>query len=150
QPLSGYVDIVFAAFTLGAFAFALLAIENGRTSDVAFCALSSGLAMGVKISFIYFSGPVILLLLASAAWRGVGAGSVVRIAGRLALIGLLFVAGCGYWLGRNLIQTGNPIFPSSVKIAGRTLLEGPSEIVGSKRQQGWFVPDTASWARYPF
>lgn len=150
QPLAGYVDAAFAAFVLAAYAFAVLAAVEGRFAHLAFCALAGGLALGVKISFLYFSIPILLLLAGPHAWRGMLAGSPRLRLARLFLCAALFGAGSGYWLGRNLVETGNPIYPTRVRIAGVTLLEGPREIGASNRQQAWFVPKTVSWLRYPF
>jgi hypothetical protein len=150
QPLSAYVDVAFAAFVLAAFAFALLAAAEGRFAHLALCALAAGLGLGVKISFVYFGVPAVVVLASSKAWSGFLRGGRQTVARRAVLCLALFLSGCGYWLGRNWIQTGNPIYPSRVQIAGVTVLEGPKEISHSKRQQGWFVPSTAAWLRYPF
>ncbi len=150
QALAAYVDVAFAAFTLAALAFAVLAAAERRFAHVAFCATASGLALGVKISFLYFSLPVLLVLATPGVFRALAEGGPRALLRRLLLCLALTFAGCGYWLGRNLVQTGNPIYPNRVQIAGITVFDGPKEVAHSKRQQSWFVPTTASWLRYPF
>ncbi len=150
QPIASYVDGAFAAFVLAAFAFAVLAAAEGRFAHLAMCALASGLALGVKLSFLYFGLPILVVLAGATAWSGMVRGGARAIAGRAALCGVLFAIGCGYWLGRNLVQTGNPIYPSRVTVGGDTVFHGPKAIEHSKRQEGWFVPSTAAWLRYPF
>lgn len=150
QPVAGYVDTAFAAFLLAALAFAILAAVEGRVAHLALCAVASGLAMGVKISFIYYCLPVVAVLAGARVWRLLSAGETRQVLARLLLLLACFSAGCGFWLGRNLLTTGNPIYPTRVSVAGVTILPGPRDIHPTKRQQSWFVPDTVSWARYPF
>lgn len=150
QPIAAYVDGAFAAFVLAAFAFALLAATEGRFAHLALCALACGLALGVKLTFLYFGVPILVVLAGARAWSATVRGSARAIAGRIALCVLLVTIGCGYWLGRNLLRTGNPIYPSRVTLGGETVLHGPKAIEHSKRQEVWFVPSTAAWLRYPF
>lgn len=150
QPLSGYIDVGAAAFVLAGFAYAICAATEGRFSHIGFCALASGLAMGVKISFVYFGLPILAVLMSQQVWQAITRGGSSRAAGRLLLCAALFSVGCGYWIGRNLLLTGNPLYPNRVAIGRVTVFEGPREITPSKRQQSWFVPSTVSWARYPF
>lgn len=150
QPLSGYVDLPFTAFLLAAFAFAILAAREERFAHLAWCALASGLAMGVKYAFLYFSLPILAVLAGMPVWRLLTRGGVIRILGRLLGLKILFWVGCGYWLGRSAFTTGNPFFPAALKFGGLTVFSGPYGIVPNTWQQSWFVPDTASWIRYPF
>jgi hypothetical protein len=150
QPLSAYVDSVFAAFVLAAFAFAVLAARENRFSHIAFCMLAAGLALGTKLSFIYYCLPVLAVLARSGVVRALLRGSWLRKLGRLLLCVALFMTGGGYWLLRNLFQTGNPLYPTSIRVLGRTLFEGPLSIEPSTVQQSWFVDSAAEWAFYPF
>jgi hypothetical protein len=91
-----------------------------------------------------------MVLLTPRAWSGLARDGARRLALHLGLCVLLVVGGAGYWLGRNWIATGNPIYPSRVRVAGITVLDGPKEIKSSTRQQEWFVDSAAGWLGYPF
>jgi hypothetical protein len=149
QPLAGYVDTAFAAFVLAAFAFGLLAAAEGRFGHLALCALASGLALGVKISFLYFGLPVLLVIAAPRAWRGIVESSPRRRLARLALLAVLFGWGGAYWYARNALATGNPLYPHEVRLLGVTLFHGPVE-TWKTAQELWFVPSKLHWLRYPF
>jgi 4-amino-4-deoxy-L-arabinose transferase-like glycosyltransferase len=139
QPLAGYVDTTFAAFLLAAFAFGLLAATEGRFGHLALCALASGLALGVKMSFLYFGLPVLLVLATPLAWRGIAGAAQHRRTGRLLLLAVLLGWGCAYWYARNAVATGNPFYPHEARILGVTLFRGPVEIWKTS-QEMWFVP----------
>lgn len=150
QPLAGYVDVIFAAFVLASYAFAVLAALHGRLSDLAFCALAGGLALGVSASFLSISAPILLILAAATPWRGLRSTDLQGSFGRVALCAALLTLGPGYWLGRNVIHTGNPLYPFKVKLAGLTVLEGPEETDRSRAEARRFVPSPWAWWRYPF
>jgi hypothetical protein len=147
QPLAGYVDVVFAAFVLASFAFALLAVSERRTEHLAWAALAAGLALGTKLSFLYFFPPVVLVLLGREPWR--------RLRGRrwvaaVALSGALFSVGCGYWLGRNLLRHGNPLYPIEVRVGSFLLFEGPATVAPESDDRHRFVSTGLHWLGYPF
>ncbi|MEW6363557.1 MAG: hypothetical protein AB1714_02840 [Acidobacteriota bacterium] len=150
QPVSGYVDVGLAAFILAALAYAVLAAIEGRFAHLAFCALASGLAFGVKFSFLYFGATVLLVLVSRRALRGLTRGGWGIGTLRAAVLAVLFASGCAFWLGRNWVRYGNPFYPTRVQVAGVTVFDGTRDLHPSKKQQEWFVPSTASWARYPF
>lgn len=150
QPLAGYVDAAFTAFLLAGFAFALLAAVHRRGSDFAFCALSCGLAMGTKISFLYFCLPIVVVLASWPVLRSLVSRSALY---RVPLWIALFLLGCGYWLVPHATKTGNPLYPIAVKVGSTTLLPGPvsTENVASERQR--YLDDGDSgwgWWTYPF
>jgi len=150
QPAAGYVDVAAAAFTLAAIAFAALAARSGRYSDLVFCALAAGLAAGVKLSFAVFLPVLLLLVLGRAARARLAwafAGRVVRGAAGLAAA---FFAGCGYWLVRNGIATGNPFHPSRLRLGPFVLFQGPHTLADRSAQESWFVASRWEWLSYPF
>lgn len=150
QPLSGYVDLPFAAFTMAAFAFALLAAREGRFGHWVGLTLAAGLALATKLAFLYYALPVAVVLLARPAIGALFGHGMKRAALRLGLLLLLFALPAGFWLGRNWILFGNPFYPTALKIAGLSLFKGPVAIQPNLMQQAWFVPNTISWLRYPF
>ena len=107
-------DLAGPVLLVAALAFA--ARSAGKTShaarlvDAAYCGLMAGLAVGCKV---VFAPPAVLLLL----WLALSRRRELRL-GRRARLALCF-AGCaalagGYWYVRNLIVTGNPVFPAEL------------------------------------
>jgi hypothetical protein len=82
-----------------------------RRSDLVYGGLLAGFATGVKVPFAVPCGVILLWILFS------GGGSRVRSA--LLTLFSMSVAG-GYWYVRNLIFTGNPVYP-----ADNLLFSGP-------------------------
>jgi hypothetical protein len=116
------VDSIFVACYLVAVYFFLRhATRDGGTPALLLGGLASGLALGTKPVGVVFIPP--LLLLASGA---IGALSTSARKG-MALV-LIMLAGAaltsGFWYGRNLILTGNPLYPLHVSFRGMTILQG--------------------------
>jgi hypothetical protein len=106
-------DLAQAATLFGALAFAVprAAEETARDvrTDAWYAGLLSGLALGIKVS----AAPLALVILAMPALRGraVGRG---RGAIRIGLaVAASWLATGGYWYVRNLIYTGNPVYPAA-------------------------------------
>ncbi len=146
QPLAGYVDGVFAALVLAAFAFAVLAARDERPGHLAFVALASGLALGTKLTFVYFCLPILLVLAVPPVWRALAERPVAWIGSLL----LLFAVGCGFWLTRNTLRHGNPLFPLEVRVGSVSLLPGPAAVRPGAGDRQRFVGSAAGWLAYPF
>jgi len=119
-------DLAVAAALFAAFAFAVPRNDadelGGARRDTWFAGLTSGLALGIKVSAMIPA----LVIFAMVAWRRAARpegspGSLPRRGWRMAraaaATGLVF-AGCwaitaGYWYARNLIHTGNPVYPAA-------------------------------------
>ena len=109
-------DLAQAAALLAAFAFAVPRGEDESRRDVAvdgaYAGLLSGFALGVKVS----AAPPALIVLAMIMLR---ANASVRSAGlraavRTALIfAVAWTATAGYWYARNVVHTGNPVYPAA-------------------------------------
>jgi hypothetical protein len=107
-------DLAHATLLFGAFVFAIPRREVERREDLcvdaAFAALLAGLAVGVKVS----AGPTTLIVFLVLAWRARVLDGWIRAAGWLAAV---FVAAWavtgGYWYVRNVIHTGNPVYPAA-------------------------------------
>jgi hypothetical protein len=150
QPTSGYVDVAFAAYCLAAFAFALLAARDGQVAHLVLCTLASGLALGTKLSFLYLGLPVVVVLMTRRVATSFLAVGGARLAGRGVLLILSFCLGWIWWLGPNLLETGNPLYPAELRLGDTVLLHGPQPLERSVRQEEWFVDSSAGWWRYPF
>jgi len=125
-----YVDVAFGCFFLVALA-AVLAFGRAPSAAKAFqIAAAVGLFAGTKIPGVVFTLLVLAPLTAVVlvwTWRRTGPSSrpgAGRIAAVLAGSGILFIAAGGWWYVRNLLLTGNPVFPLNVKVLGATLFEG--------------------------
>jgi hypothetical protein len=75
--------------------------------DAAYAALLVGIALGVKVS----ASPAVVVVLAMFLWRARGEWNA---RGRIVLIfGLGVLLTGGYWYVRNVLHTGNPVYPAA-------------------------------------
>ena len=109
-------DLAHAAALFAGFAFAVpRPAEEPRevAVDTAYAGLLSGFALGVKVS----AAPQALIVLLMGALRArswTGRGRAVLV------FALAWMATGGYWYARNVIHTGNPLYPAA-------FLGGPGE-----------------------
>jgi len=133
-----YVDVAFAAFFLVSLN-AVLAYGSRPTRLKALqLAAAIGVFAGTKIPGVVFSAVILIPLLAvvlflaarKASRQADGRnGQAARIrsgaaAAVLAAAVAIFFAAGGWWYVRNLIVTGNPVFPLDVELFGATLFQG--------------------------
>ena len=141
-----YVDLLYAAWWLGAAAFAVAWDREGRPAFLGLWAVGFGLALGTKAT-LYFMAPLVLPLLFAAACDPARRRSLLRAVPAVAAI-VLVTGGVCYL--RNWIQQGSPIYPYAFRVAGRTLFAGPFEpgqLLVTVEQ--WFVPGKTGWLWYP-
>jgi hypothetical protein len=110
-------DLAQAAALLGGFAFAVPrggddeSLGNLRT-DAAYAGLLTGFALGVKVS----AAPVALVVLALLVWRARTLPAAARRRGTVAavlLVAAAWLVTAGYWYARNVVHTGNPVYPAA-------------------------------------
>lgn len=108
-------DLAVAATLLGGFAFAVprAGAETARDvrTDAAYAAALTGLALGVKVS----TAPLALIVLAMLLLR---AGGLPAARGATAAhVAVIVVGGwsatAAYWYARNVVHTGNPVYPAA-------------------------------------
>ena len=125
-----YVDVAFGCFFLIALNAALAfhhAPSGGKTLQFA---IALGIFAGTKMPGLVFSLlillPLFAVLLFSASRRGARTAPVCpgRVAALLAAGCALFLAAGGWWYVRNLLATGNPVFPLNVDLFGISFFEG--------------------------
>jgi len=122
-----YVDVAFAAFFLVAVNAALA--FRGRPSRLKALqfAAAAGIFAGTKVPGAVFTVLILLPLFAAVLHLASRRKPRVRTgtaAMTLAAAVCVFVAAGGWWYVRNLIVTGNPVFPLSVDVFGLTLFQG--------------------------
>jgi len=136
------VDTIFAAgYMLAAYFFVRDGLGDDRGPSLALGALASGCALGTKAIGVVFVPPLLALATVGLLTRR-GWGSRQKVAGLLALA-LLPLATAGYWFGKNLLLTGNPLYPLRLAVFGHTLLAGwygP----GAMRRSIYYAP-FANW-----
>jgi hypothetical protein len=130
--LEGQVDtLMLAAFGIGV-VFLLRHARTGALSDLVMAGLGIGIAFGTK----WYALPYTIALLAGWAvvlWRS-GAGPRL-VARRGALLGGVVLAAGGFWLLRNLIEVGNPLFPQKVSALGTVIFDAPRDTVRERYGQ---------------
>ena len=119
-------DIPMLAALGAGILFALRHLREGRRADLVMAGLGLGLALGTK--WYGVSSAVVVLVVWAGACLASGAG-VRRVAGQsAALAGIAFATG-GFWLVRNWIESGNPIYPAKVELLGVTIFDAPPDPV---------------------
>jgi hypothetical protein len=113
--------IMYSTFATGVL-FLLRRARGGGTLDVVLAGIALGVAFGVKWYAVWAVAVVVAVwaagsLLARRPWRAVGLDGA-RLAGLIALFG-------GFWLLRNLVESGNPFFPARVAPLGVTVFDAP-------------------------
>jgi hypothetical protein len=107
-------DLAQAAALFAAFVFAVPRGADERPADVRidawYAALLTGLAVGVKVSA---AAPALIVLL-MMAWRSGTPEARRRGAIRIALVfATAWIVTGGYWYARNVVHTGNPVYPAA-------------------------------------
>jgi hypothetical protein len=114
QAPTAMVDLGMAAFLLASLPFAVRLRRAARASDAVALGLAVGLCAGTKVVGAVYVLPVIALVLPALA--------PAPRAGLAALGGAL--AAGGYWYARNLVATGNPLYPMTVALGSATIFPG--------------------------
>lgn len=116
------VDMIFVAgYLLAAYFFVRYDFDDARGSTLAIGALAAGGALGSKTIGVVFV-PVLLGLAALAVWRR--RTTFLERAGHLVLVFTLPLVMAGFWYGRNVWLTGNPLYPLHLAVGGKVWLSG--------------------------
>jgi hypothetical protein len=122
--------VMFSSFATG-LVFLARHHRTGAASDLALGGLGLGVAFGTKWYGVSSVVIVVAIWAAARLIAGTGARTVLRQGGAVA--GLIAASG-GIWLLRNLVNSGDPVFPLKVSAFGVTLFDAPRdrlrEIVG--------------------
>ncbi len=117
--------IMLAAFGAGIL-FLLRHFAGGRRSDLVLAGLGLGLAFGTKWYGVTSVAAVIVLWAGAWLWERRPARELL-VNGAL-LSGLVALAG-GFWLLRNWVESGNPVFPIRVAPLGLEVFDAPRDFV---------------------
>jgi hypothetical protein len=130
-------DLAMAAALFGSLVFAVprATDEDARDvwADASYAGLLSGLALGVKVS----AAPLALVVLSMVARRGwTRAGW--RGAARVTLVvATAWTATCGYWYARNVVHTGNPVYPAKFLLWPGTTFPETTLLEYARRYGAW-------------
>ena len=118
QVVHPYVDIIFAALFLLSVDFFLRYWQDGKTGTLILFSISIGILFGVKGLAVPYCPllflPLALILLRRR--RGISRNISIVVLGVITL--------GSFWYLRNLVVTGNPLYPLNVEILGITLFQG--------------------------
>ena len=111
-------DLAQAASLFGAFAFAIPRGDVEASRDIRvdawYAGLLTGLALGMKVSAAPQALVVLLVIALRARALGAHRGERMRAVVGVGLVfALCWAATGGYWYARNLIHTGNPVYPAA-------------------------------------
>lgn len=153
QAPTAYVDVVLAALVLAGLHGLARFAATARLSRLVVPALSAAFLVGTKGTGLLW-GAVLFLTAATVAVVHVrrrrlsaaaAARSLAGVAGACVLLG-------GWWYARAAVDTGNPLHPFDVQLAGRTLFGGPRKVSDvltlppSGAGRPWPVAVVGSWA----
>ena len=116
------VDTIFLAGYLSMVFFLLrYALDGGSWTNLLLAGLAAGLAWGTKPTATAFVPPLLaiaslLILCRRLSWR--------ETFSQFVLISSATLLTCGFWFGRSLILTGNPLYPLHLEAFGRVWLRG--------------------------
>ena len=112
-------------FATGAL-FLLRHHRTGTTSDLVLAGLALGFSFGTKWYGVSAVAVVLAVWAVGSRLGGAPWRRLVRQGGML--VALVALAG-GFWMLRNWIQSGNPVYPVEVKALGLTIFSAPVDVV---------------------
>lgn len=153
QTFNGYIDVFAVAFLLGALALTQATADGSARPNWAWygvIGLACGVALGSKLVYAAFVGPLIAGIAILSGWGKRNAlAEMLRVAVSL-------LAGTGatsaFWYLRAWLLAGNPVFPMRVAFKGWVLFPGleSTSINPVNWAIGRWVNSPAEWLVYPW
>jgi hypothetical protein len=120
--------------------FLLRHARSGRASDLVLGGVALGIACGTK--WYGVSSVAVIVVIWTAARllaRGGGAAARLRALRDGVAVGGLALLGVAVWFARNLVESGNPVFPVKVALFGVTIFDAPPDVL--RGQVGFTIAD---------
>lgn len=120
--------VMYATFSAGV----LFAVRHGRTGmrvDLVLAGLGFGLALGSR----WYGLTTVAVVV--AVWMGtllLARRPLRSMARDTALVAAVVLAAGAFWLLRNLVLTGNPLYPVKLELFGVTVADAPRDIFTEK------------------
>jgi len=119
----GYVDVMIAALYLAGLNFLINLNKNFSLKTTILWAIAFGIFLGTKTSAIIYGIPLVILF-ALITLQHHNSKTTKKIPRAWAVFLLITIALGGFAYIRNIILTGNPIFPAEIKILGQIIFSG--------------------------
>ncbi len=136
-------SLLWATYTCGVL-FLLRHARTARRSDLVLAATALAIAFGTKWYGISSVGVIVIVW---AAARMVHREPRALRDGML--VGGIALLGDGAWLVRNLVESGNPVFPVKIAPLGVTIFDAPRDVI--VEQVGFslldYADDTSVWSQ---
>lgn len=149
--LPAYGEAMTDAILLAAFGTGVLFLirhrRNGRRSELVLAGVALGLAFGTK----WYGVPAVAIVVAVWAAASLLAGRPWRTVAREGgLLGSLVALAGGFWLVRNLVESGNPLFPQEVSVLGLRIFDAPRDFIRECADFtiADYVGDTGPWREH--
>ena len=113
-------DITLSMLVIGIL-FLIRHARTGRGGELALGGLAIGLALGTKWFGLTAAAVIAVVWVAAAVLRRTHAARLARDGG--VLLATIAVGG-GFWLVRNLVESGNPLYPKAISVFGLKLFAG--------------------------
>ena len=110
--------------------------SGGGPAALVLGGLAAGFSLGTKSVGLVFVPLLLLFALGAIAGRET---SLRRALGASLLVLTCLLVPAGFWFARNLVLTGNPLYPLRVELFGRTFLPGWYDR-GAMRFSQYYVP----------
>lgn len=114
---------------LAGFGTGVLFLLRHRRTDARGDLVVAGVALGLSFGTKWYAPPAVALVLVAWGVAGLLERRTLRqvLAPAGLVVGLVTLVG-GFWLLRNLVGTGNPVFPVEVALGPLTLFDAPRDI----------------------
>lgn len=124
NSLIGNTELLLGLFWLAGIAFWAKAETTGDRRLLLLAGAALGLAIGTKLIGVVLAGPLLIAIAAREVARTIGDPDRPPALPRAAmLLGPLLATGAPSYLW-NMIATGNPLYPLTLRVGGLTVLDG--------------------------